>query len=271
MLSQFVEAYNLLQDPELAAHFDQKCVALISNPPKLPAGLAELLDDGQKATAADIGIAHELSTLMDKHWKSRDDFFQEPERFQFFTGFVRDLSRATSKGLKDVNVQFAVAGSYAARLQAYHLRLAPGGLEPIRRILVKLQCAQGRNRTEVMGAVRDTIRNAAEATKKFWVTEAAEGDKQSLLIYWKEKEPIGDFTYTPLVMKIRVAEQKGNQLPVLASIDGIPVLDLRYLVADYLNKTSKIDERGSRRVLASATAAVSEMLSRFDFDSDDAG
>jgi len=103
------------------------------------------------------------------------------------------------------------------------------------------------------------------------VTEAAEGDKQSLLLYWKEKEPIGDFTYAPLVMKIRVAEQKGNQLPVLASIDGIPVLDLRYLVADYLRKTSKIDERGSRRVLASATAAVSEMLSRFDFDSDDAG
>jgi len=49
------------------------------------------------------------------------------------------------------------------------------------------------------------------------------------------------------------------------------VLDLRYLVADCLRKTSKIDERGSRRVLASATAAVSEMLSRFDFDSDDAG
>ena len=61
----------------------------------------------------------------------------------------------------------------------------------------------------------------------------------------------------------------GSQLPVLSSIDGIPVLDLRYLVADYRKKTSKIDEQGSRRTLASATAAASEMLSRFDFESDD--
>jgi hypothetical protein len=240
---------------------------LIQTPPKLPAGLAELLDDGQKITAGDIGIAHKLSTLMDNHWKSRNDFFEESERLRFFTGFVRDLSRATSNGLKDVDAQFAVAGSYAARLHSDRLRIAPSGLEPIRRILVKLQCAQGRNRAEVMGAVRDTIGKAADATNKFKV---AEGDKQSLLLYWKEKTAIGDFTYAPLVMKIRVAEQKGSQLPVLASIDGIPVLDLRYLVADYLKKTSKIDERGSRRVLASATAAASEMLSKFDFDSDDA-
>ena len=103
------------------------------------------------------------------------------------------------------------------------------------------------------------------------MTEVTEGDKQSLLLYWSEKVPIGNFTYAPLVMKVRVAEQNGDQLPVLSSIDGIPVLDPRYLVADYLKKTSKIDERGSRHVLASATAAVSEMLSRFDFDSDDAG
>jgi hypothetical protein len=270
IFTQFVEAYNLLQDPELAAYFDQKCVSLIQTPPKLPKGLAELLDDGQKITAGDIGIAHELSTLMDNHWKSRNDFFEESERLRFFTGFVRDLSRATRKGLKDVDAQFAVAGSYAARLHSGRLRIAPSGLEPIRRILVKLQCAQGCNRAEVMGAVRDTIGKAADATNKFTVTEVAEEDKQSLLLYWKEKTAIGDFTYAPLVMKIRVAEQKGSQLPVLASIDGIPVLDLRYLVADYRSKTSKIDERGSRRVLASATAAVSEMLSKFDFDSDDA-
>lgn len=271
IFSQFVEAYNLHQDAELAAHFDQRSVALIQAPPALHDELAALLDEGPKITATDIGTAHELSTLMDKHWKCRNDFFTDGERFRFFTGFVRDLSRATSKSLKDVEAQFAVAGSYAARLQADHLRLTPSGLEPVRRILVKLQCGQGRNRSEVMDSVRDTIRSAAEATNKFTVSEVAEGEKQALLLYWKDKATIGGFTYSPLVMKIRVAEQKGSQLPVLASIDGIPVLDLRYLVADYLRKTSKIDERGSRRTLASATAALSEMLSKFDFDSDDAG
>lgn len=269
IISQFVEAYNLLQDQELASHFDQKCVALISNPPPLPPALVELLDDAQKITAADIGVAHELSMLMDRHWKSRDAFFKEQN--QFFICLVRDLFIATGKDLKKIKAQFAVAGSYAARLQADHLRLAPEGLEPIRRILVKLQCTQGSNVAEVMDAVRNTIKNAPAVTSQFTVTDVSEGDKQSLLLYWKEKVQIGDFSYAPLAVKIRVAEQRAHQLPVLASIDGIPVLDLRYLAADYLRKTSKIDESGSRRVLAAATAATSEMLSKFDFDSDDVG
>jgi hypothetical protein len=245
IFSQFVEAYNLHQDKELAVYFDKECVALISNPPKLPAALADLLDDGQKETAAVVGVAHDLSTRMNEHWGIRNQFFEE--RLPFFADFVGQLSRLTNPGLQKIQAQFAVAGSYAARLHADHLRVKPDGLEPIRRILIKLQCSQGRNRAEVMDAVRED------------------------LLFWNEKVAIGNFTYAPLVMKIRVAEQKGTQLPVLSSIDGLPVLDQRYLVADYLRKTSKIDERGARLVLASATAAVSEMLSRFDFDSDDAG
>jgi hypothetical protein len=70
-------------------------------------------------------------------------------------------------------------------------------------------------------------------------------------------------------MKVRGAAQPGSQLPVLASIGGLPTLDLRYLGADYLRKASKIDERGARLTLTSATAAVSEMLSRFEIKSDE--
>jgi hypothetical protein len=121
----------------------------------------------------------------------------------------------------------------------------------------------------VMDAVREDIKKAALDTQKLTVTEVNDGDKRSLLLFWSEKASIGKFAYAPLVMKIRVAEQKGTQLPVLSSINGIPVLDPRYLVSDYLKKTSKTDERGARLVLASATAAISEMLARFDFDSDD--
>jgi len=64
-----------------------------------------------------------------------------------------------------------------------------------------------------------------------------------------------------LVIKVRVAQQTGPQLPALAAIDGMPVLDLRYVAADYLKKTAKIDEYGAREVLSSATGAVSELLS----------
>lgn len=268
IVSQFVEAYNLHQDRELAAYFDKECAAMIAAPPPLPAGLGDLLDDGQKATAGIVGIAHSLSARMDEHWESRNKFFED--QLPFFADFVRSLARETQAGLQRVRSQFAVAGSYAARLHAGHLRLNPYGLEPIRRILVKLQCAKGRSLGEVMNAVRDDIKNAAMASQKFTVTELDEGnDKQSLLLFWSRRVQIGNYNYAPLAMKIRVAEQSGDALPVLSSIDGIPVLDPRYLVADYLKKTSKIDERGSRLVLASATAAVSEMLSRFDIESDD--
>lgn len=265
--AQFVEAYNLHQDTELAAHFDKESMAAISKPPALPASLDALLDANQKEIASIAGVAHHLSVRMDEHWASRNQFFEE--RLPFFTDFVQNLSRLTNSGLQKAGAQFAVAGSYAARLHANHLRIQVDGLEPIRRILIKLQCTLGSNRADVMNAVRADVQRAAEATRKLTVVDVSEGDKQSLLIYWNERVSIGSFTYAPLIMKVRVAEQKGKQLPVLSSIEAMPVLDPRYLVADYLKKTSKIDERGARRVLASATAAVSEMLSKFDFDSDD--
>jgi hypothetical protein len=269
IVAQFVEAYNLHQDKELAAHFDKACAELISNPPVLPPALGGLLDAGQKETASMVGVAHELSTRMDAHWTSRNQFFEE--RLPFFAQFVQELSQSTSPALRRVLAQFAVAGSYAARLHANHLRVDVDGLEPIRRILIKLQCEQGANRVAVMDAVREDIRKAAQATGKLTVQDVSEGTKQSLLLFWSEKVTIGSFNYAPLAVKVRVAEQKGKQLPVLSSIDGVPVLDPRYLVADYMKKTSKIDERGARRTLASATAAVSEMMSKFDFDSDDVG
>jgi hypothetical protein len=240
---------------------------MIARPPALPPNLDALLDPGQKDTASIVGVAHALSVQMDAHWTSRHQFFEA--QLPFFTELVQVLSGKTSQNLLRVGAQFAVAGSYASRLHARHLRIEVDGLEPIRRILIKLQCTQGSNKEEVMNAVREDIRNAALATKKLRVVEVSEPDKQNLLIYWNEKVSIGNLTYAPLVMKVRVAEQKGQQLPVLSSIEAIPVLDPRYLVADYLKKTSKIDERGARQVLASATAAVSEMLSKFDIESDD--
>ena len=266
IVAQFVEAYNLHQDTELARHFDNECMEMISHPPALPGKLDVLLDAGQKEIASIVGVAHALSVRMDEHWASRNQFFEE--RLPYFTEFVQGLSSLTNPGLRSVNAQFAVAGSYAARLQADHLRIQTEGLEPIRRILIKLQCPRGSTLADVMNSVSADIKQEAQA-RKLRIVEVSERDKQSLLIYWHEKVSIGRFTYAPLVMKVRVAEQKGRQLPVLSSIDGISVLDLRYIAADYVKKTSKTDERGARRVLASATAAVSEMLSKFDFDSDD--
>jgi hypothetical protein len=134
IFSQFVEAYNLLQDKELAGLLDKKSAAMLQNPPNLPTELAGLLDDAQRAVAADVFLAHTLSVLMGEHWKRRSDFFQDKR--EFFVRFVMDLAGSTNDKLQGIGAQFAVAGSYAARLHADHLRVRPDGLEPIRRILV---------------------------------------------------------------------------------------------------------------------------------------
>ena len=267
MMSQFVEAYNLLQDRELATLFDDQALAMITNPPALPDNLAKLLDEQQKKIAGDVGVAHALSELMSAHWKLRSEFFAHQR--EFFVPFLRDLSQLGRPALEKIGAQFAIAGSYAALLHADHLAAAPEGLEPIRRILVKLQCPQGRSEADTLNAVRETFTKAATVAGKLRVGDDPDQKNRSLVLYWREKVTIGKFTYAPLVMKIRGASQTGAELPVLASIDGLPVLDLRYLVADYRKKTSKIDEQGSRRTLASATAAASELVSRFDFESDD--
>jgi hypothetical protein len=138
------------------------------------------------------------------------------------------------------------------RLHAQHLRVQVDGPEPIRRVLIKLQCTQGSNRVDVMNAVRDEIRRAAEATGKLRVVDASEGDKQSLLIYWTEKVTIGDFTYAPLVMKMRVAEQKGAQLPVLSSIEAMPALDPRYALGGLSEEDEEdVEDRRAPRAAGS--------------------
>lgn len=267
MMPQFVEAYNLLQDKDLTAEFDQLAAGLIVAPPKLPGPLASLLDENQKVIALDVGVAHQLSERMNAHWQSRDEFFGRND--DFFVPLLRDMFQATSKDLSDLGGQFAIAGSYAARLHARHLGVKQKGLEPVRRILVKLQCPNGHDESATLNAVREKISMIAKSSKRLQVVNVPDPRNGSLVLFWAEKTQIGDFLYAPLVVKLRGAVQPGSQLPVLASIDGLPTLDLRYLATDYLRKASKIDERGARVTLASATAAVSEMLSRFDIVSDE--
>jgi hypothetical protein len=206
---------------------------------------------------------------MREHWRTRNIFFEMND--PFFLEFVRHLAESTSGALKVAGAQFAIAGSYAARLHAKHLRAPVDGLEPIRRVLVKLQCPHGQSEADVLKFVRGVIVEAAEKTGKLQVADVPDARNRSLVLKWHQKLEIGTFTYAPLVMKIRGAAQpkRTSELPVLASIDGLPVLDLRYIAADYLKKTAKIDELRSRETLKSAVGAVSEMMSRFDFDSDD--
>lgn len=267
IVPQFVEAYNLLQDPGLATHVDQLCASSIDDPRALDPRLAAVLDAAQGALARDVGVAHVISTRMTEHWAARDAFFEQ--NAELFRDVLGGLYGETRRALGKVGAQFAVAGSFAARLQAKHLRRPVQGLEPVRRVLVKLQCLPGASADAVLAPVREALQKLVKSEPRLSMVDASEEGRASLLVYWNQDVTLGAFTYRPLVMKIRVAEQKGAQLPVLSALNGLPVLDLRYVAADYLRKTAKIDERGARGILQAATTGVAELLSNFDFSSDE--
>jgi len=267
IVPQFVEAYNLLQDPGLAAHVDPLCAGHIDDPRALEPRLAAVLDVNQATLAREVGVAHVISTRMTEHWTDRSAFFEQNE--ELFCDLLGGLYAETRKELRKVGAQFAVAGSFAARLQAKHLRLQVSGLEPVRRVLVKLQCRHGAPADAVLAPVREAVQKLVQREPRLRLVDASEEGKPSLLVYWNQDVALGAFTYRPLVMKLRVAEQRGAQLPVLSALNGLPVLDLRYVAADYLKKTSKLDERGARTVLQAATTSVAELLSNFDFSSDE--
>ena len=258
MMSQFVQAYNLVQDRELAALFDTQAATLAADPPKLPVALAGVLDATQSGVAAAVGVAHALSELMQAHWGERSKFFDQQN--QFFAAFLRELSQLTNEKLQQRGAQFAIAGSYAARLHAGHLRFKPVGLEPIRRILVKLQCPQGQNEADVLSAVRDDIVKAAEKTGNLQVADVPDAKKRSLVLNWRQKVAIGTFTYVPLVMKIRGAAQAkpASQLPVKTRRSAASRFSTCACSRRLSEKSAKIDERGSRETLKSAAAAVSK-------------
>ncbi len=220
VFAQFVEAYDLLQDRELAARFDEKSAAMLENPPSLFPGLAALLDDAQKSVAGDVFLAHTLSEYMREHWKRRTDFFEGKR--EFFVNFVRDLAQRTNQRLQGIGAQFAVAGGYAARLQADHLRVKPEGLDRSAGTYKTPEPA-GPQRGRSIGCRSGRVTKAAAESGKLTVdgTDVPSAKHKSVRLFWAEPAPIGDFTYRPLVMKIRGAAQTGSQLPVLASIDGM--------------------------------------------------
>jgi hypothetical protein len=301
--AQFVEAYSLLQDQELAIVFDAAAAALIAAPEELPDNLGGEMKKTKtqekwknenyeiyERLAKDVGVAHTLSKLMRTHLGLRNNFFLDKNQRKtpdleemgldpvadpkkLFDNLLIKLSSRISPVLREgaFRAQFAVTGDYAARLHADHLGAKGGELDNVRRIVVHLQCASGVPEDKVLAVVRGKITEVVQETPELEEIglDPVVADPKSRSLAFRWKKPIrfgkGGQDYHPLVLKVRAAQQRSETLPVLASIGGIPVLDLRYLVDDYLRKAAKIEEDGARQDLASATSAVLDLMTQFDF------
>jgi hypothetical protein len=200
------------------------------------------------------------------HWELRSAFVLN--NASFFDGLLLNLRTRIEPLLADVGAQFAVVGSYAAQLHAGQLRLGTVGLEPVRRIVVHLQHPDKVAESTVMGKVRDAVLEVVRDSGRLEpipLGPSQDPKQRTVSFRWSEDVEFADgLAYRPLVLKVRAAAQVGAALPVLASIRGLPVLDMRFLANDYLRKSAKIDESGMRRILGSASQAIVEMMSSFD-------
>lgn len=95
--------------------------------------------------------------------------------------------------------------------------------------------------------------------------ELADPRRRSLALRWREAVTFDDGTrYRPVILKLRSTTCRDRTMPVLSSIRGLPVLDMRFLAEDYLRKAAKTDENGMRRIISGSQSALVEMMSSFD-------
>ena len=271
MMTQFVKAYDLKEDTNLAPLFDSTFGNLMSNIPgsvKFPEALTTAINGYSNwkpqyaSVAEDVGFGHLISERMAKHFQDRAAFIAQYRKD--FMSFIRGVYDGIFRYAEELEVEFAIVESYAAHLQGEYLRFNRlTDLDPIRRIDIKLYTLPENKPDIVLELLEPRIRDLLQRDGSLFGLKS--GEEPSLLLYWRNEVSLGEFSYKPLVMKLSVQKvQNEKSLPQLSFIKGLPVLDLRYLTTEYRRRSAEIEEFGFRKVLNAATASVAEILSRFD-------
>lgn len=274
--AQFVEAYNLRMDHEIRARFDTAFAALIANRPTLRSPMAEVALGADEAHVARIvQIAQLLSEGLAPAVQERSKWLLA--NAPAFVAHLRALHRYLEPTLAEAGAQLAVSGGFAGLLHSRHLRVDPPGLEPLWRILVKLQYPNGSNHQDLWRRVEPLVRQfaaeyggdhglALDVFNAVNVDSHAKTDRSSFNFFFEDSRPLG---YRPLCIKIRLVKQDRNQLPPLTAIEGVPVTDLRYQIADYARRAAKVDELGVRQMLNQARRATTIMATQLEVASDE--
>ena len=279
--AQFVQAYSLRLDREICERFDDQLAKMIEFLPELPLSMdGSELEPSQKKVAQTVLVAEHLSQWLEPVVRARSTWLES--HTSRFVGTLQQLHTLLQPVLSAVGAQMAVSGSFAGLLHSRQLRMArPGqpmaGLEPTWRILVKLQYPPMVNPQDLWEAVLPIIKVYAETIKSWAAMEISphvERDSQVKLdsgafsFYHAvgRDNPLG---YAPLFLKVRMARQEAQVLPPVSAVSGLPLVDLRYQIADCARRAAKIDELGVRQMLNMARRASINMATHLEVVSDE--
>ncbi len=299
ILEQFVKAYSLRigSDSKPITKVFDKLFSTKSDKKddiKYTEDLQEAIDnaepklkDNEKLLFRWIAVAREVSSEFEEHFKCRAKFFGfgtrsldlEGKRKQKLINLVRTLYKSPQlfSDQEELQVQFAVTGSYAAYLYADYNKLADNlkeQLDPVNTIEIKFFFASGDSKPDPKVAI-DLVKNImlkalAEYSKGDHISKLlfnlTEDDQNKItLIYWDEyqEEENSPFKYKPLLVEISLVVTDQSQK--LEFIWGFPVISLRDLIREYNRKAAEAEEfAATRRFSKTASILAEEILIKYD-------
>ncbi|KQV49454.1 hypothetical protein ASC95_17820 [Pelomonas sp. Root1217] len=279
MGSQFVQAYSLRHDSKICELFDHefaRCMRACHD--RVSTIMDVEPDEGAvNRLRAIVNVPEEMAQVMTQHLHQRHAWFSE--RFVTFMEMVQRLHALLGPAIAPLNAQLALSGSFANLLHSRHLRLDVNahqglGLEPLWRILLKLQFSRDGNESMLSGTVKPLIEQFVQQNSQWFRLEihrpsAVEGENKSDAFNLFFVQPGSQLTYEPLCLKIRLVRQGSNAMPPLTWIEGVPVTDLRYQIADYTRRAAKVEELVVKQALNKARRASLLMATQLEIASDE--
>ncbi|NES06243.1 MAG: hypothetical protein F6K22_27580 [Okeania sp. SIO2F4] len=287
MLKQFMDAYDLGNEFDLASMVDNSFQNTSQTIPNITIPIE--VENGVQADIAKnnwnpvthgmllqwVALANKLSTMFELNFKNRAEFFgfgQQATQTQNQTrtmleNFVKELHNSSvfSENETEIEVQFAVCGSFAAHLHAEYAQLkteSKAQLDPVTYIELKIFAWDS-------GANPNIVREAliAPAVNTYLTNHPNQfniqtGGNGEIYLFWHQQETLGNFHYRPLVVKILVEK---NFWPKVAFVRGFPVLSLRDLIREYNRKAANAGEWGRIQKLKDTSEILRGMLTQFDY------
>jgi len=282
LLRQFAEAYALAKDPGpaqtdpglqvapgLAQVFDASFAAELPNAHERAAyspALQQAITASATWTAgcgllADaIGFCQWVSRGMETHFIARATFMTDQQAV--LGTFLRTLyGNAIFSPTEELEVQMAINGSFAARLQAQYTqspRIAD--LDPVTYLSIGLYSPKEDADPEtILELVQPVVEQYLLANPGIF-TMFVDTTAYAIRLYWQIEQAITPFTYRPLAAEIAVQPPPGR--PLLSYIWGLPLLGLRDLILEYRGEAAEIEEFGRRTRLLETGAALTEIMTR---------
>lgn len=273
LLKQFAEALELDLDPGLAQCFDAMFgsnlgarKAKATYPPALTEAISKQSGyNGDHVSLCDcIGYAQWAAEEVGRHMAGPRAAFIQQQR-AVLGAFVKAIYTGSVFAHEDdLEVRFAVTGSFAALLHAEHAGFDRiDQLEPLRRVDLTIYCQPDADPSTVRELIQPLVEQYLRHPQSTQFRVVPHGE-DTLCLFWPAEVGFGgEFTYAPLVAKITV-QKCGEDWPQLAFVRGFPVLALRDLVWEYKRFAGHVEELFTQRRLKKAIECMVDMLTRFE-------